>query len=68
VAAADENLLALFPECAIMETLQNGWHSAGTSIYRNWLLYVAARKVDAQSRLVPMANSNPAHRKHSAAV
>lgn len=41
-----EDLLTLFPDAAIAETLQNGWHSAGARVYRNWMQYVVSRKVD----------------------
>ena len=39
-----EGILAAFPDGVVARTLQNGWHNAGRSIYRNWLGYLAAQK------------------------
>jgi len=39
-------VLGVFPEVALAEALQNTWHSSATCLYRQWLQYVAARKVD----------------------
>lgn len=43
-ARRDEGTLAFFPDQQIVETLRNGWHTAGTAIYRNWLQYLASSK------------------------
>lgn len=45
-----EEMLALFPTTVVAETVQNGWHSAGAHIYRNWLEYVISRKTNCASR------------------
>lgn len=47
-----EETIALFPEAAI-DGLQNKWQSAATSVYRNWLKYVEARKTEGLS-FIPM--------------
>ncbi|MHB8540552.1 MAG: homoserine O-succinyltransferase MetA [Candidatus Acidiferrales bacterium] len=42
-----EGILAAFPDSLVAGTVQNGWHSTGAHMYRNWLQYVASRKDDA---------------------
>lgn len=37
-----EDVLADFPNESVEGILQNGWHSAATTIYRNWLAYLSA--------------------------
>jgi homoserine O-succinyltransferase len=37
-------LLAKFPVERVAANLKNTWHSAGKRIYRNWLLYMSARR------------------------
>ena len=44
-----EELMDSFPEVALTSSLQNTWHSSATSIYRNWLQYLAAQKADASA-------------------
>jgi homoserine O-succinyltransferase len=44
-----EQLIARFPEAALVGTLQNTWCSSATAIYRNWLQYLGAKKADASS-------------------
>ncbi|PYV63010.1 MAG: hypothetical protein DMG97_38840 [Acidobacteria bacterium] len=39
-----EELLEVFPEAILVDTLQNAWASSATSIYRNWLQYVTSRR------------------------
>jgi homoserine O-succinyltransferase len=41
-----EDTVALFPEAALVQGLQNTWKSAATSVYRNWLEYVTAKKAE----------------------
>jgi homoserine O-succinyltransferase len=41
-----EGVMELFPEDAIIGSLQNGWHSTAACMYRNWLQYVASRKTE----------------------
>ena len=36
-ANRQEDFIDIFPEAAVAETLQNTWHEAAVSIYRNWL-------------------------------
>lgn len=39
-----EEQMVFFPEAVIAESLRNTWQSTATSVYRNWLQYVLARK------------------------
>src|SRR5271167_936561 len=41
-----EELMEDFPEVALVDSLQNTWHSSATSIYRNWLHYLATKRTD----------------------
>jgi len=41
-----EEIMDFFPEAAVVNGLQNGWHASATCIYRNWLQYVISRKAD----------------------
>ncbi len=41
-----EDLMAAFPEAALTANLQRSWASSATSVYHNWLHYVASRKTD----------------------
>src|SRR5579871_237575 len=36
-ANRQEDLIDVFPEAAVAETLQNTWHDSAVGIYRNWL-------------------------------
>lgn len=38
-----EDFLTELPYSALEEALQNGWHTTGVGLYRNWLRYIAAR-------------------------
>lgn len=38
-----EGILATFPDAVIAQTLRNGWHKTGASLYRNWLHYLSKR-------------------------
>jgi homoserine O-succinyltransferase len=46
VSSPGEDLMAEFPEAALVSTLQNTWSSSATGLYRNWLQYVASKKMD----------------------
>lgn len=46
VSSPREDLMAEFPEAALVSTLQNTWNSSATGLYRNWLQYVASKKMD----------------------
>jgi homoserine trans-succinylase len=38
--------MEFFPETAIVNALDSTWHPTATSIYRNWLQYIIARKAE----------------------
>lgn len=61
-----EELLSFFPYDVIAETLQNGWHTAGIRLYRNWLEHVRSRKRQAKTCPVTTAVYERAHRTRSA--
>jgi homoserine O-succinyltransferase/O-acetyltransferase len=42
-----EDLLDVFPETAVAETLQNTWHSSAVCVYRNWLRHMMSRRCGA---------------------
>lgn len=44
-----EETVALFPESAVVEGLQNSWQSSATCVYRNWLEYLDSRQAEALS-------------------
>ena len=46
-----EELLENFPETGIAATVQKTWHLCSVSIYRNWLNYIADKRVKADDRL-----------------
>ena len=39
-----DELLAEFPADRVAANLKNTWHSAATRIYRNWILYMTAKR------------------------
>jgi homoserine O-succinyltransferase/O-acetyltransferase len=39
-----EQLIDLFPENALSDTLQNTWHSSAVAVYRNWLKLIASKR------------------------
>jgi homoserine O-succinyltransferase len=41
-----EGIMEFFPEAAVVGGLQNSWQSSATCVYRNWLQYVASRKIE----------------------
>lgn len=43
-AHRNDELMAVFPEAAVVETLQNTWHSSAHQVYGNWLQYLAVRR------------------------
>lgn len=61
-----EDVLAAFPDSFVSKTLENGWHECGALIYRNWLRYVAARKVDGTRYSVMAAESDHDERRRAA--
>jgi hypothetical protein len=50
----NEELMDVFPESVVAEAQESAWHSSATRVYRNWLEYLAAGKVES-STLVRMA-------------
>jgi homoserine O-succinyltransferase len=40
-----EETLAKFPEAAIVNSVGSAWHAAAASVYRNWLQYLASKKI-----------------------
>jgi homoserine O-succinyltransferase len=61
-----EELMEGFPEAALMNSLENTWHSSARSTYRNWLQYVLTGKVDASAFPPVAAVYHQATRKRSA--
>jgi homoserine O-succinyltransferase/O-acetyltransferase len=45
VARPGEELMVQFPTAFAAQSLRNTWQETGTCIYRNWLTYVASKKV-----------------------
>jgi homoserine O-succinyltransferase/O-acetyltransferase len=62
-----EEAMAGFPETAVLNRLQNGWHSSARCVYQNWLQYVAARKAE-KSAFIPPADLRQTQRKRSAVL
>ncbi|HVA18337.1 MAG TPA: homoserine O-succinyltransferase, partial [Candidatus Dormibacteraeota bacterium] len=62
-----EDVLAAFPDSFVSGTLQNGWHSCGALIYRNWLRHLASRKTDAARYSVMAAAPGRDDRRRAAA-
>jgi homoserine O-succinyltransferase len=62
-----EEMIADFPESAVVETLQNGWNSSANTIYRNWLEYVRTRKAE-RPAYVHVTGYDKAQRKGSATL
>jgi len=46
LANPGEEIMAAFPETALVGTLQNTWRSSAACIYGNWLQYVRSRKAE----------------------
>ena len=68
VALSDrrEELMEGFPEAALTGSLQKTWHSSSMSIYRNWLQYVVAKKMDVAAFPTMAAVYHQPSRKRSA--
>jgi homoserine O-succinyltransferase len=58
-----EELMDGFPEDALVGTLQRTWHSAATTIYRNWLRYIVSQKADISKLLAVTAVHENVQRK-----
>jgi len=61
-----EELMAGFPEAAVVGSLQKTWHSSAVSIYTNWLEYLMARKADVSAFPAMRAVDQQTQRKRSA--
>jgi homoserine O-succinyltransferase/O-acetyltransferase len=68
-AASDrsEAMLAAFPDAVIAQTLRNGWHRTGASLYRNWLHYLSKRAAESTKCSV-MITSHGQIRRNAPAV
>jgi len=47
LADRHEMLIREFPESAVAASLEHSWRTSAVCLYRNWLQYIAARKVNA---------------------
>ena len=56
-ANRQEDLIDVFPEAAVTETLQNTWHAGAVGIYRNWLDILSLGKAS-HVATAPTATSN----------
>jgi homoserine O-succinyltransferase/O-acetyltransferase len=61
-----EELMEGFPEAALINSLENTWHSFARSTYRNWLQYVLTGKLDASAFPPVAAVYHQGSRKRSA--
>ena len=61
-----EELMEGFPEVALVDSLQNTWHSSATRIYRNWLHYLATKRTDVSAFPAMAAVYHQASRKRPA--
>jgi homoserine O-succinyltransferase/O-acetyltransferase len=60
-----EELMEGFPDAAAAGGLQKTWHSCATSIYRNWLQYLATKKANVSAFSAVAAVFHQASRKRS---
>jgi homoserine O-succinyltransferase len=44
IADRREEIAAYFPETAVVDELQNTWHSSATCLYYSWLQYLESRR------------------------
>jgi len=63
-----EEVMATFPEAAIVGTLQNGWQASAICVYRNWLEYVASRRAETSEFVPAVASPDHIQRKRSAVL
>jgi len=56
-ANRQEDLIDIFPEAAVAETLQNTWHEGAVGIYRNWLDILSLGKASRISTAPAATNS-----------
>ena len=49
VSEPREEVLAEFPEAALAATVQNGWQAPASTVYRNWLQHLLARRAETRS-------------------
>ncbi len=61
-----EEVMAAFPEAAIVGTLQTGWQASAICVYSNWLEYLKSRKAETSAFVPVAAFPDPIQRKRSA--
>jgi homoserine O-succinyltransferase len=42
-----EELMAAFPEAAVVDAVRSTWQASAATVYRNWLQYLTSKKADA---------------------
>jgi homoserine O-succinyltransferase len=62
-----EEVMAKFPDSAIVSTLQNGWHAPAVSLYGNWIQYLKSRSGDASAFIPSLTSQEHLQRRRSAA-
>ena len=62
-----EEVMADFPDSAIVSTVRNGWHASAVSLYSNWLQYVRSRNADSAAFMASLTSQDQQQRKRSAA-
>jgi homoserine O-succinyltransferase/O-acetyltransferase len=60
-ANRQEDLIDIFPEAVVGETLQNTWHDAAVALYRNWLDILSLGKSGHVSTTASSASANATH-------
>ena len=58
MADRQADVMAFFPEQAVISGLQNGWHSTAACVYRNWLQYLLASQAKTSVFAMTAAYSN----------
>jgi homoserine O-succinyltransferase/O-acetyltransferase len=62
-----EEVMADFPDGAIVSTLRNGWHASAISLYSNWLQYLGSRSAETSAFMASLTSQDHQQRKRSAA-
>jgi hypothetical protein len=61
-----EEIMAFFPE-SVVDGLQSSWHASAMNVYRNWLQYMAAHRVESSAFAPDMVSHDRLEQKPSAA-
>src|SRR5438105_5640416 len=61
-----DEVMAAFPEAAIVSSLQNGWQASAICVYSNWLEYLKSRKAQTSAFVPVTAFPDHIQRKRSA--